>query len=114
MARLLILIIALNAFITPVSAMGVCKMMDESNSMMMSTSSSTHNAMSEMHADEMCCCSCSPAQCADHCGAALATPSLLLSEKQTLFIVAGHPKPQAGFDYFYTLVHPINTPPPLV
>ncbi len=113
MARLLILIIALNAFITPVSAMGVCEMMDESNSMMMSSStpSPMNHAMSEMDTGMTCC---DPAQCADHCGAAFATPSLLLSEKHILFIVAGHPKPQAGFVYFYTLVHPINTPPPLV
>jgi hypothetical protein len=63
MARLLILIIALNAFITPVSAMGVCEMMDESNSMMMSSSSPMNHAMSEMETDEKCCCSCGTAQC---------------------------------------------------
>ena len=110
MARLLILIFALNAFFTPVSAMGVCEMMDESSAMMSSSMSGAMADMNcEMDADTACC----SAECASNC---LATASTfqLLSEKQISNIVAGHIQPRAGFAYFYKITYPVNTPPPLV
>ena len=110
MTRLLILIFALNAFITPVSAMGVCEMMDGSNPAMMTSSMS--GAMADMDCGMDAEMSCASVDCATSC--ATATISQLVSEKQSFFIVAGNHQPLAGFAYFYKIILPVNTPPPLV
>jgi len=107
MKQLLILIFALNAlFITPASATDVCEMMEDATIEMSS------NDMSEMD-----CSQCEEDGCiSQQCGintSANTTP-VLFSQKQTLFIVAGHYQPQAGFAYFYEITYPVNTPPPLV
>ncbi len=110
MARLLILIIALNAFIPPVFATGGCDMMDESNSMMMSAS----QTMSDMDCCEDVAKACASSACASDCAATTA-PSLLTSECQKNITVAGHHSPiQSGLAYFYKIILPVNTPPPLV
>ena len=108
MKRLLILIFAFNAlFITPVSATDVCEMMESATTIEMSS-----NDMLGMD-----CSQCEEASCGlQQCGinsSAVTTP-VLFSQKQTLFIVAGHHQPQAGFAYFYKITYPVNTPPPLV
>ncbi len=109
MARLLILIFAFNAFITPVSAMGVCEMMDESSAMMSSSMSDTMEDMNcGMNTDTVCC----SVECANNCSATV-TPQIFY-ERQTPIIVADHTQHTAGFAYFYTITHPVNTPPPLV
>jgi len=104
MAKILILIIALNAFITPVSAIGVCEMMEDVE-------------MSSSSMAIMDCSECEDANCASlQCGmnSSAATTPALFSEKQLLNIVAGNHRPQADLAYFYKIVLPINTPPPLV
>ena len=106
MKRLLILIFAFNAlFITPVSAMGGCEMMDEATVEMSS------NDMSEMDCPQCEEANCSSLQCGFSSYAA--TPALL-SEKLSFNIVEGNYQPQTDLAYFYTITYPVNTPPPLV
>ena len=103
MARLLILIIALNAFSVPTLAMGNCEMMDAVET--------SHNSM------EMDCSECEESVCSTtQCGinSPVYTAAVLFSEKHSLVIVAGNHQPQADLAYFYKIVLPINTPPPLV
>jgi len=105
MKRLLIFIFVFNAlFITPVLAMGVCEMMENTE-------------MSSGGMQEMDCSECEDANCSSmQCGinSSVVTTPALFSQKQTLFIVAGHYQPQADFAYFYKITYPVNTPPPLV
>lgn len=108
MTRLLILIFALNAFIMPVLAMGVCDMMDDSNTMMSSSMSSVSDAHCGIDADAVC----SSIECASNCAATIIP--LALFENQTTLIVAGNSHPQASFSSFYKITPPVNTPPPLV
>ena len=109
MARLLILIFTFNVFFTPVSAMGVCEMMDESSAMMSSPMSDAMADMNcEMDTDTTCC----SAECTNNCSATVAPQ--IFSEKHTPITVAGHNQPRADFAYFYKITHPVNTPPPLV
>jgi len=103
MARLLILIIALNAFSVPSLAMGVCEMMDAVET--------SHSSM-EMDCPECEDSACSTTQCGISSPAY--TVAVLLSESHSLVIVAGNHQPQADLAYFYKIVLPINTPPPLV
>ncbi len=110
MARLLIFIIALNAFITPVSAMGVCEMMDGSNPAMMAAPIS--DAMADMDCGMDAETTCASVECISSCSTA--TVVQLVLEKQTFFIVASNHQPLAEFVYFYRIILPINTPPPLV
>ena len=111
MARLFILIFAFNAFFTPVSAMGACEMMDEPNpEVMMSSMSDAMAGMDcEMEADTTVCASI---ECASNCSATNAPQ--LISEKLNFIIVAGNFQPSVGFAYFYKIILPVNTPPPLV
>lgn len=106
MVRILILLIALNAFITPVSAGDVCEMMDSHSEQ------TTSNNMPDMDCTQCDDEICSTVQCSINCSKVLS--SVLLFEKQPFIIVAGQHQPQAGFAYFYTLVLPISKPPPLV
>jgi len=110
MTRLFILLFALNAFITPASAMGDCEMMDGSSSGIMVLS--MPDAMPDMDCDMGAEVACSSADCASSCSTG--TVSQLISEKQTFFIVAGRGQPLADFAYFYRIILSINTPPPLV
>ena len=110
MIRLFILILALNAFITPVSATGVCEMMDGSNPAMMASPMS--GAMVDMDCGMDTETACASVECTSSCSTV--TFSQLVSEKQSFFIVAGNHQPLAGFAYFYKITHPVNTPPPLV
>ncbi len=103
MARLLILIIALNAFITPVFAKGVCEMMD------VTTIEISSNTMSKMDCSACDDTACSTTQCG--IGSSTATTPALFSEKKLLLIVTGHHQSQASFAYFYTITLPVNTPP---
>ncbi len=109
MTRLLILIFAFNAFFTPVSAIGVCNMVEGSSAMNMSSMSSSMDTMScKMNSDT----ACSSADCISSC---TVTPAVPLSfEVQTPNIVAGSTQPMSGFAYFYKITYPVNTPPPLV
>ncbi len=110
MIRLLILILTLNAFMVPAIAKGTCGVMDESNAMMMSSSiMSTSSDMScEMSDGTMC----SSIQCISSCAASIIP--LTSSDLLLPLNVAGHRQFQAGLAYFYTIILPINTPPPLV
>lgn len=110
MIRLLILILALNTSMKPVSAMGNCDVMDESRMVMMSSSDTS--ALSDMNCDMSDGAICSSVQCISSCAATIIP--LSLSEKPLILIVAGHSQYQTGLAYFYTLILPINTPPPLV
>ncbi len=114
MARLLILIFAFNAFFTPVTAMGVCEMMGELDTTLISAPSvSMTNTMSEMDCGMDAKMACSSLECANSCSATT-TASQSYTETQSLIIVAGHDQPRADFAYFYKIIHPVNTPPPLV
>jgi len=110
MARLFILLFTLNAFITPVSAMGVCEMMDGPNSAIMT--SSMPDTMVDMDCGMDAETACSSVECASNCSAS--TVSQLISENQSFLIVAGRGQPLADFAYFYRIILPVNTPPPLV
>lgn len=110
MIRLFILIFSLNAFITPVLAKSACEMMDGSNPAMMTLAMS--EAMVDMDCEMNTEATCASAECTSSCFAT--TASQLISEKQSLFIVAGNYQPLAGFAYFYKITLPVSTPPPLV
>ena len=111
MTRFLILIFALNAFFTPVTAMGVCEMMDESNATLMSSVTDT---MSEMNCDmDAGTSACSSLQCASDCETSTLS-LILLSDNNHPTLVASLDQPHAGLVYFYTIFLPVNTPPPLV
>ena len=103
MARLLILVMALNAFSIPTLAMGVCEMMDAVE---------TSYSSMEMDCPECEDSACSTAQCGISSPAY--TVAVLSSEKNSLIIVAGNHLPQADLAYFYKIVLPVSTPPPLV
>jgi hypothetical protein len=106
MTRLLILIFAFNAFFTPVFAIGVCNMSDETS--VMNMSSSMDNMNCNMDSDT----ACSSADCISSC---TITPIIPLSLVfYTPNIVAGSTQPMSGFAYFYKIIYPVNTPPPLV
>ncbi|MCF6190459.1 MAG: hypothetical protein L3J51_08270 [Cocleimonas sp.] len=109
MTRLLILIIALNAFITPVSAVGVCEMMENTG---LSANNISSNSMPEMDCSECEDDSCDSMPCGISSSAV--TMPILLSEKLSFNIVAGNHQPQTDLAYFYTITYPVNTPPPLV
>jgi len=111
MIRLLILILTLNTSMFPVSAMGNCGVMDESSMIMMSSSNAS--TMSDMSCDMSDGATCSSSQCISSCAASI-IPLFFSSEKPLTFIVAGRHQYQTGLAYFYTLILPINTPPPLV
>ena len=106
MTRLIILIFALNAFITPVSAMNVCEMMDGSNPTMMASS------MADMDCGMDAETACTSVDCANSCSTVAISP--LTSERLSFLIVAGNRQPLAGFVYFYKIILPVSTPPPLV
>jgi hypothetical protein len=61
-----------------------------------------------MQTDTACC----SAECASNCSAT--ATSQVFSESKTPIIVAGQSQPRADSAYFYTITHPVNTPPPLV
>ena len=110
MKRLLILIFAFNAlFITPVSARAVCEMMGEAVEISSGSMSVINCPQCEKQCEKL---DCGSLQC-DINSSSVTTP-VPFSEKQTLFIVAGNLQAHAGFAYFYKIVLPINTPPPLV
>ena len=117
MIRLLILILALNTFMVPASAARSCGVMDGSNnSMSMSTMSMSSSKTSMIDMDMSCempdGTTCSSIQCVSSCSAAIIPlPSF---QKQITLIVAGRSQYQTGLAYFYTLILPVNTPPPLV
>ncbi len=110
MIRILIFILALNTFMVPASAMGNCAVMDESSMIMVSSSNTS--AMPDMSCEMSDGATCSSVQCVSSCAATIIP--LSLSEKPLILIVAGHRQYQTGLAYFYTLILPINTPPPLV
>lgn len=90
--------------------MGVCEMMDGSNPAMMASSMS--DAMADMDCGMDAKTACALVECTSSCSTA--TFSQLVSERQSFFIVAGNHQPLAGFAYFYKIILPVNTPPPLV
>ena len=107
--RILILIFVCNATISSAFAvqdMKDCGMMD-SNSMLMSTSDAD-DIKCEMP-EEM---SCNTAQCVSSCSVSVA-PLLLLGGHHSFFAMGRLQFPNS-LVHFYSIVHPINTPPPLV
>ena len=107
--RILILIFVCNATISSAFAvqdMKDCGMMG-SNSMLMATS-----AVDDMECEMPEEMSCNMAQCVSSCSVSI-SPILLPSENFSFF-AAGKYQFQKGLILFYSLVHPVNTPPPLV
>lgn len=109
MARILIFILALNAFISPVSAKNVFSTPMDSGNMSMMQNMSSHCAQMDDGA-EMSCCSL---ECASECASyfsPFSTPKDLLE----LVIVAMNNNPQTALPHFYKIILPIIMPPPLV
>ena len=112
MTRILILVFMFNAFMLPVSAAeSACKMMGDSSSTMMKNMAIS-NDQSDMSCDMHGDVACATIDCVSSC--AISITPLPLSEIKLLINVAGSPKIYSGFVYFYKIVLPIETPPPLV
>ncbi len=106
MIRILIFILALNAFITPASAQTACGM-DMSSEVMQLQLSAEDDAMSD---EDMACCSL---ECISDCTYhfspfSISSESLIIPKMITFrsFVLSSVPLSE--------LVLPINTPPPLV
>jgi hypothetical protein len=117
--RFLVLIFAFNIIMPSAFAAGTmsgCDMdsMKESSSLMGSmASSSMIDTMSDMSCSMDDGTPCSVLECIGSCSASI-VPQLLSENSHPLVLVAGRHKPDTGFAYFYKIVHPIHTPPPLV
>ena len=112
MTRILILIFMFNAFMLPVSAVeSTCKMMGDSSSTMMQ-----NMAISDKQSDMSCemheGVACNSTECVSSC--AISIIPLPFSSNNPLINVAGNLQAHAVFAYFYNIVLPIKTPPPLV
>ena len=89
-----------------VQGMKDCGMMD-SNSMLMSASDA--NDMKCEMPEEM---SCDMTQCVSSCS--LSIPPVLPFAGSLSFFATGRLQYHNSLVYFYSVVHPVNTPPPLV
>jgi len=102
----------LNTFMLPVSATeSMCKMMDDSSSISMQDMAMPNDQTCmtcDMHDDV----ACGSIDCVSSCTISI-TP-LPLSENKLSINVAGNSQVHIGFAYFYKIVLPIETPPPLV
>ena len=96
----------------PVSATeGMCKMMGDLSPISMQDMAMPNDQTGmtcDMHGDV----ACATIDCVSSC--AISITPLPLSEIKLLINVAGSPKIYSGFVYFYKIVLPIETPPPLV
>ena len=112
MIRILTLIFMLNTFMLPVSATeNTCKMMDGSSSAMMQNMTTT-DKQSDMSCEMHDGVSCNSTDCVSSC--AISIIPLPFSGNNSLINVANNLQAHAGFAYFYNIVLPIKTPPPLV
>ena len=109
MARILILILALNAFISPVSAENVFSIPMGSGKMSMMQNMSSHCAEMNDGAEMSCCSLECVSECASHF-----SPFTTPKDSLELAIVVVNNNPQTALSYFYKIVLPILTPPPLV
>ncbi len=113
MTRLLIIIFALNSFMIPISAqdMVVCDMMDGSS--MPSSLMVVNDTMPEMKCDLHEGVACTSIQCASSCTVA-SIISLVSANGVVFFTNIEKDRPQTRSAFFYNIIHPIHTPPPLV
>ncbi len=108
MVRILILILALNAFIAPASAQAACGMDMSMGSVQMMQSSNADG--DSMPSDDMACCSL---ECISDCTYHF-SPFSISTESPAIQKVALFRPLVIAFIPLSKLVLPINTPPPLV
>jgi hypothetical protein len=107
--RFLVLIFAFNIIMPSAFAAGTMSGCDMDSM----ASSSMIDTMSDMSCSMDDGTPCSVLECIGSCSASI-VPQLLSENSHPLVLVAGRHKPDTGFAYFYKIVHPIHTPPPLV
>ena len=96
----------------PVSAVeSTCKMMGDSSSTMMQNMAIS-NDQSDMSCDMHEGVACNSTECVSSC--AISIIPLPFSGNDSLINFAANLQAHAGFAYFYKIVLPIKTPPPLV